>query len=126
MDANVQKFTIDVKGETTGEVWKGLFKAKVRLSHRDQLKQDEIRRELLGTNPENASPRAKNQAEIFSALAVHILEAPDWWHRAGEGFDLEDDSVIGAVYDGIIKARNDAQEALIKEAEEAKKSLKSE
>jgi hypothetical protein len=44
-----------VVGETLHRrdlTWTGEFRAKKRLSHRDQLLKDQVRRELLGGQPE--------------------------------------------------------------------------
>lgn len=120
---NEAKFSIDVTGEVTGKPWKGVFKTKLRLSHRDQLKQDEIRRDLLGKNPETASPRAANAADVFSFVAIHLIEAPQWWAMNGSGLDLEDDNVIAEVYGKIVEAKVEAQKKLKDEAEAAKAEL---
>lgn len=109
---NEAKFSIDVTGEVSGQPWKGVFKAKLRLSHRDQLRMDEIRRDLLGKNPETASPRAQNSADVFSFVAIHLLEAPQWWKMNGEGLDLEDDNVVAEVYGKIVEAKVEAQKKI--------------
>lgn len=122
--SNSESFVVDVVGDVTGKTWKGLFKTKLRLSHRDQLKQDEIRRELLGKNAEHASERSKNQAEIFAFVAAHILSAPSWWEANDGGLDLEDDNVVSEVFAGIAKAKTDAVKKLQEEAEGAVEELK--
>lgn len=121
--ANEEKFTIDVIGETTEKSWKGIFKTKLRLSHRDQLRQDELRRDLLGKSPEAASPRAINQAEIFSMVLTHLIETPQWWTMNGNGLDLEDDNVVAEVYGKILEAKVEAAKKLKGEAEAAKAEL---
>jgi hypothetical protein len=123
MTANSEKFSIDVTGDVTGRPWKGVFETKLRLSHRDQLRQDEIRRELLGARAEHASNRAINQAEIFSTIAAHLTKVPEWWTVNGGGLDLEDDNVIGAVYDRIIELKGEAAKKAKGEADAAKTEL---
>lgn len=120
---NEAKFSIDVTGEVTGKPWKGVFKSKIRLSHRDQLRQDEIRRDLLGKNPETASPRAQNAADVFSFVLIHLIEAPQWWAMNGNGLDLEDDNVVAEVYGKIVEIKVEAQKKLKDEAEAAKAEL---
>lgn len=122
--SNSESFVVDVVGDVTGKTWKGLFKTKLRLSHRDQLKQDEIRRELLGKNAEHASERSKNQAEIFAFVAIHLISAPSWWDSNDGGLDLEDDNVVSEVFAGIAKAKTDAAKKLQEEAEGAVEELK--
>lgn len=106
---NLEKFSIDCIGETTEKAWKGVFSCKLRLSHKDYLKQDEIRRDLLGTKAESASPRAQNTAELFSFVLIHLLESPQWWTMNGNGLDLEDDNVVAEVYGKIVELKVAAQ-----------------
>ena len=125
MPNDTASFSIKVTGDVTGETWHGSFKTRLRLSHRDQFRQDQIRRELLGgVNPESASKRALNAAEVFSVIAIHIFDAPKWWLQADNGLLLEDDNVIAAVYEEILKAKAEAMSALVKKGEEAKADLK--
>lgn len=121
---NTEKFTVDVVGDVTGKTWKGLFTTKLRLSHRDQLRQDEIRRELLGKGAEHASQRALNQAEIFSFLTIHITAAPSWWEQNGGGLDLDDDNVVGEIFQAVVSAKAEAMKQLQGEAETAVAKLK--
>ncbi|NDC23765.1 MAG: hypothetical protein EBZ49_06505 [Proteobacteria bacterium] len=120
------QFSISVTGESTGEKWTGAFKCKTRLSHRDQLRLDQVRRDLLGPNPEGASPRAQNQAEVFSFIVAHLIDAPNWWRSNDNGLDLEDDNVVAEVYAQITKAKADANEKLRKAATEAEREIKAE
>lgn len=121
---NEAQFTISVTGDITGEKWMGLFKVKIRLSHRDYMTKDKLRRDFLGDHPEAASERASTSAEILSQLAVRIVEAPTWWAASNNGLDLADDTVILEIYKSAIKAETDAAEALKKKAAEAEAELK--
>jgi len=119
-----QGFTIHVKGESTGETWDGAFKAKPKLTHRDSLRRDQWRRELIGSGlGVDAGSRAANIAEIFSKVWVHLVEAPKWWTDNGNGLDLIDEAPAVAVYENIIRIEKEAYEALAKEAEAAKAEL---
>lgn len=121
--SNIEKFSVDLEGEISGKTWKGMFSTKIRLSHRDQMRQDELRRDLLGKNPEHASPRAQNAAEVFSFVMTHLVETPQWWSMNGNGLDLEDDNVVGEVYGKIIEIKVKAQEKLKADADAAKGDL---
>lgn len=123
MSDNSVKFSINVTGENTGEKWAGVFTTKLRLSHRDQLRMDQIRRDLLGPNAATASPRAQNQADVFSEIAIHIVDAPQWWKMQGDGLDLEDDNVISTIYGEIMKAKTEARKKFDDEATAAKAEL---
>ena len=120
---NTEPFTVSVIGDETQEKWFGTFKAKVRLSHRDHLIKDKVRRDLLGPDGNNASPRALNTAEVFSELAVRVVDAPAWWTDNDNGLGLQDDNVVGEVYKAAVKVATEAAENLKKQAEEAKKEL---
>jgi hypothetical protein len=112
-----------VIGETSGEEFVGTFKALPVLTHFQQLRLDEIRREFLGSNPMGATARAQNQAMIFAELAVHLTDAPIWWKESNSGQNLYDDNVVAAVYAGLGKVREEFQADLKKRTEAAKKDL---
>lgn len=117
-------FTINITGETTGEQYKGQFKAKIRLSHRDELRRDELRRKLLGATPAEASQRAQNQASLLSDLEVRLTDSPKWWGTVGGGLDLEDDNVLIGVWEECQRIERESLENIRKEAEAAKGELK--
>lgn len=127
VSVSTAKFSISVDGDSTGEKWIGEFTVKTRLSHRDQMRRDQIRRELLGdARPDMASPRALNQAGIFSDLQVRIVDAPRWWLEAANGIDLLDDNVVGEVYGKALEEESKVLAGLKKEGEQAVKDLKEE
>jgi hypothetical protein len=116
-------FVVRQIGENTGETFAGSFKCKTRLSHRDHLNRDQLRREYLGANPEGASERATVTAEMASQCAVRIIDGPSWWKSSDNGLALEDDLVLGAVYQGALKCEADAIAERVAKAEEAKTEL---
>ena len=115
-----QAFTVSVVGET----FRGEFRAFRFLSHRQQLMLDQKRREILGANPDFASQRAKNQAEIFAQLFVRLSDAPKWWSESGYGMDLVDDNIMVEVFNGVMKIEEEAVSDMKKKAEAARESLK--
>lgn len=121
-----QAFTVSVVGETSGETFRGEFRAVKFLTHRQQLLLDQKRRELLGGVPEQAGVRAKNQAEIFAQLYVRLSDAPRWWLESGSGMDLIDDNVMVEVFQGAMKVEEEALTEMKKKAEAAKEQLKKE
>lgn len=123
MAINEVSFTVSVNGEVTGEKFYGTFKCKTRLSHRDMLTIDKIRRELLGTNAEEASPDARAFAAAIAQLSVRLTSAPAWWTDNGNGMDLSDEEVVAAVLSEAIKAETDARASVIKKAQDAEKDL---
>jgi hypothetical protein len=120
---NEQNFTVSVVGELSGETFRGDFKVRKLLSHRQQLAYDAKRRELLGTNPNGTSNRADSLTEVFAQLSVRIVEAPSWWVESGGGMDLIDDNVVIKVFEQTMLAEREAREAIAKRAEESKAAL---
>lgn len=122
---NSEQFTIDIVGEVSEQTWKGLFKTKIRLSHRDHLRQDEIRRDLIGPQPPGVSPgpRAGNTADLLSFIQIHLLESPQWWTMNGNGLDFEDDNVISEVYGKIVDLKVKATDKAKTKADEDKVAL---
>jgi hypothetical protein len=118
------EFTINVTGEITGETFRGVFKVKPRLSHRDTLLQDQMRRDLLGPKPGEAGQSAVASALVFSKIWAHLSEAPNWWKDASNGVDLLDEAPVVAVYDAVQKAEKEAVDAVKKAGEKAAEELK--
>lgn len=117
-------FQMKVKGDFTGEEWAGTFKMKLRLSYRETLRQDQLRRELLGPDPaNNASEDARGIAQVFSFLAVYITEGPRWWGETNGGLDMEDNNVAPAVYEKAVARLAEVIAERNKTAEEARKAL---
>lgn len=127
--ANVKKYEstaiVNATGEITGEQYTGKFTFKTRLSHKERMQIDTLRRQILGPQPEGAvpSPRALSAAQIFANLAVRTLDAPSFWKNSDNGMDLADDDLVSAVYDAAIKAEEDEIQKVRKAGEDAKKDL---
>ena len=117
-------FTVDCEGEMTGEKWHGSFTTKLLLSHSELFRQDEIRRKLLGENPEFANAATKNRAEVFSYIIIHLTDAANWWKNSNNGQDLEDDTPVAKVYEGIVSEVAKFHEARKAKAEAAVAALK--
>lgn len=125
--ANISvEFSVNVTGETSGETFRGTFKAKPRLSHRDTLLQDQMRRDLLGPKAEAAGQVAVANSLVFSKVWAHLTDAPSWWRDAGNGVDLFDESPVVAVYDNIVRIEKEAMDAVRKAGEKAAEVLKAE
>lgn len=125
-EANEHTFTLNEIGEDTGEKFVGDFKCKKRLSHRDQLRKDQVRRDLLGGQPGVPTERALSTSMIISELAVRVLKAPKWWAEVGEGLDLMDDNIIGLIHDMALKPENDAAKAKVLAAKKAQDEMRKE
>jgi hypothetical protein len=120
------KFNIHLFGDKSGELFRGDFEAHKRLSHRQELLRDRLYREMLGTNPDFASPRAKDQAEMVAELKVSLVKCPVWFQECDYGLDLIDDSVLRKVWEEVMKIRLDAFNELKEKAQKAEEALKKE
>lgn len=121
---NVGSFSLNLEGETTGTQWFGQFKAKKKLSLRDQLNRDKIRRELLGTIGGESDPRALSIAYVLSELGVRITEAPPWWKEQANGLDMEDGNVVTKIYETALDIETNALAERKAKADAAKVDLK--
>lgn len=121
---NEGQFSIHLTGDVTGETWEGDFTAKKRLSHRDTLKKDNYRRQLLGEAGGMPTERAVEAAVMVSELEVRLLKWPDWWVPRGKGLDLEDDNILSDVWAKALKVEKDAADAVKAKAEANQKQLR--
>lgn len=115
---------VDVVGSVTGRRWEGAFKVRPRLSHRDYMRKDIMRRDLLGARPDEADEVASQMAEAFSKIAMHLTDAPSWWKDANNGMDLLDGEPVATLYKLISDKEKEASDSLKTKAEEAKVELK--
>lgn len=116
-------FAIDVVGSITQRQYTGLFKIKPLLSHREKLRKDEYRRQLLGANTDFTSQEAAKIAGVFSSIWAHMVDAPSWWKEAGNGVDLIDEEPVIAVLDKIDEFQNEIIQQITKSGENSKKEL---
>lgn len=123
MQINERTFTMSAE-LPDGTTLRGTFKIKLRLSYRDVLRMDAIRRDLLGKNAELADLATSNIAAKFAKMWVHIVDAPAWWKDSGNGLDLEDAAPISEVYDAIEKMEKEHYEELQAKTASAKEELK--
>lgn len=118
------QFTISVKGETSGRNFEGLFEVKTKLSHKEVLKEDEIRRNVLGTNPNDAGAYAASIAGAIAYLTVRLTKSPDWFKSSANGLELEDENVLVEINNRCVAAVAAEREAYIKEAQDAQVELR--
>ncbi len=94
------------------------------LSFRETLREDELRRTVLGVNPEGASPFVASVAETIAYLSTRIVDAPGWWRDSKGGLELKDDNVLRAVNTAVTEAINKEFEKETAEADKAADHLK--
>jgi hypothetical protein len=119
-------FSIHVEGDATGKTWTGDFRAKIRLSRRDIITRDRIRREMLGSANGSVEQHAMELATAYAELKVRITDAPPWFLENDYGLDMEDESPMANVYQKALLIENDEIKRKIKEAETKAADMKKE
>lgn len=117
-------FSVKEIDEETGETYAGQFKAKMRLSWNEQLRQDEMRRALLGDKSNDASVRANNMADMLANLRVCLTEWPKWWENEMKfGEAAFDDTIPLAVWQAIQAEKDRRKAEKTKKADDAAKDV---
>lgn len=119
-------FSIHVEGDATGKTWTGDFRAKIRLSRRDIITRDRIRREMLGSAGGTPDQHASELALAYSELKVRITDAPAWFLESDYGLDMEDESPMANVYQKAIKIEVEEIQRKVKEAQAKADEMKAE
>ncbi len=107
------QFTVKIKGEDTGRVYEGMFTVRVKTSHLDTLRMDEIRRNTLGSNPNEAGGRAQDLAHAYAFCVIRLKagkdEMPEWFKSTNYGLEADDGNVLievnNAAFEAVKKAR---------------------
>jgi hypothetical protein len=113
--------TIPVEGE---EPLRGKFKINVKLSYREMLNMDAMRRQLLGPLSGEADGMAALIATAVSKIRTHAIDTPSWWKEAGNGIEFDDMNVVLTVLEEVQKVEKSHLEELQKAAEKATEALK--
>ena len=100
-------FDVHVVGNVTGQVWPGTFRAKQKLTFRDKLNADRMRRELIGEVGGVIDPEAGAASLVISQLSVRLTDFPEWWKTSNGGLNLEDPNVLEEVYKLAMKVQED-------------------
>jgi hypothetical protein len=117
-------FAISCTGELTGQSYVGTFTAKTKLSVKEQFREDELYRTLLGVDSQHASVAAKTLATALAYLGVRIIKSPDWWTKYDNGMEIEDMNLIVAVHNACTKEIDKEYKALSDEANKAEEALR--
>jgi hypothetical protein len=120
---NYSEFVVNIN-LPSDETLRGKFKAKIKLSYRDILSMDAMRRSYLGAQPGEPDGVASTIAMALAKINTHCVETPSWWKEAGNGLDFEDLDVVLTVYQELQKVENEYLKKLKKEAVDAGEALK--
>jgi hypothetical protein len=124
--SSIVGFDVKVKGDESEKDYEGLFKVKTKLSIKDRLKEDEIRRTQLGMDSQNAGLEAHAIASAVAYLAVRVVDSPSWWKECEGGLKLEDSNVLAEVNNKAMAEIAKEYQKLTKVAEAAQEDLKKE
>jgi len=117
-------FVIDSKGDVTNTQVTGTFTAKTKLSMKEILRQDELYRQILGVNSQEASEHSKDIASALSYLATHIIGCPDIWKALENGMKCEDLNIIADINNRCREEIDKEYKKLSEEASAAETILK--
>lgn len=113
--------TIPVDGD---EPLRGKFKINIKLSYREILQMDAMRRQLLGTLSGEADGMASLIASAVAKIRTHAVETPSWWKEAGNGIEFDDMNIVLTVLAEIQKLEQDHLAEIQKAADKATEALK--
>lgn len=99
-----------------GDTYEGEFTFKIKLSTADRFRQDQLFRDYIGANPDQANESARALAFMLSQINVRVVSAPIIWTSKRLGLDLSSD-FIEAVFAESIKPESDFIDARNKKAE---------
>jgi hypothetical protein len=118
-------FNINMVGTESGNPYHGDFKVRTLLTRRQLALADEIRRDILGKNPEGASARVAADAFVAGQLSLRVIEAPEWFKNGGiGGIDLPDINVLEEVFAKAIEAEEERKSKLVTAGDKAADKLK--
>ena len=103
---NEKSFDIEVKGETSGQIWKGKF-STVCVPTCRQKADAFVLQTKLNQDLATLDLFIKAYHNMIAQLTVRLTSAPQWWISADNGQDLKDFNVIIVVYNECLKAENE-------------------
>jgi hypothetical protein len=122
------QFTVKIKGDDTGRLYEGMFTVRVKTSHLDTLRQDEIRRATLGASPNEAGARAMDLAHAYAFCVVRLKsgkdEMPAWFKECNYGLEADDPNVLIEVNNAAYKAVEKARGVTAADAEKVLEELR--
>ncbi len=123
MNRKTAEFTVSIPVEGD-EPLRGKFKINIKLSYREVLQMDAMRRQLLGPLSGEADGMASLIASYVAKIRTHAIETPSWWKEAGNGVDFDDMNIVMAIMAEIQKLEMDHLAEIQKAAEKATEALK--
>ena len=115
----------DYTSKATKKRYEGKFSVNLYLTKREVLRADEFRRIALGADSANAAPAFQTDAYVAGQLYVMVQDGPSWWKESSSGLDLpNEDNVALALYEEILKAKEEISKTDAKTADKMATELK--
>jgi len=95
-----------------GERYEGYFTIKCRLTCRERQALELEKTRLMG-GYDNPTDGLLSLAIILSNLDVKIIDAPEWWKQNGGGRDLDDEDIVGLIFQKVADIEKQWHEDLV-------------
>jgi hypothetical protein len=117
-------FTLNEEGDVLG-TYKGTFVFKCFLNPLEVLAAGKVYRELIGSNPQDATDTERFMAFALSQLSKRIIKSPPFWNT-GEAMtgNIPDVNVLSLILDRAVTAELAYKERLKIKREEALETAK--
>jgi hypothetical protein len=99
---NREKTFLFDKTDDLGERYCGDFKVKCILTMADR-RMLEIEKSRIKGDVTNPSPDLAMLALILANLRVRVIDGPDWWKTSNKGELLSDETLVGELFDEVMK-----------------------
>lgn len=124
MQRKTAEFIVSIP--TGGDTLRGKFRVKVKLTYREILEMDSVRRQLQGPQGGDVDPLAALVASSLAKINTHIMDGdcPSWWKDANNGLDFDDLNIILEVAKELNKVEKAHLDDLKKLSDKAAELLK--
>ena len=95
-----------------GERYEGYFTVKCRLTLRERHLLELEKTRLMGGH-DNPTNGLLGIAVMLANLDIKIVKSPSWWSQKDNGRDIDDEDIVGMVYEKISEAELEWRNALI-------------
>lgn len=124
MSKTQDEFTVNIATDDFPEPLRGKFVVKTKLSMKEIMAMDNLRRQYLGPNGGESDGLAATIARDLAEIQIHTVDAPSWWIESKNGLEIQDVKIVLDVYDELQKVKRSNFGSLAEKAQAAKEDLK--
>lgn len=106
-----------------GEKFEGYFTVKCRLTLRERHMLELEKTRLMGGH-DNPTSGLMAIAVMLANLEIKLIDAPEWWKQNDNGRDIEDEEIVGKIYELVVDAEDEWRQELKKQAKESVNTAK--